>query len=90
MRRFLSLFTLLIFSGILAFAQTRVVSGTITDNSGSPVAFATVTEAGTKNAVSTDASGNYTSIVNPSDHAADTKLVVESQTVYDITEHKRT
>lgn len=59
MRRFFTLLALLIFSGILVSAQTRVLSGQVKDNSGEPVKFATVTETGTKNAVNTDANGNF-------------------------------
>ncbi|MDB5251377.1 MAG: SusC/RagA family TonB-linked outer membrane protein [Flaviaesturariibacter sp.] len=44
---------------VLAFAQTRTISGTVRDAQGNPVPFATVTEAGTRNAVQADANGNY-------------------------------
>jgi TonB-linked SusC/RagA family outer membrane protein len=59
MRRVLSLFAVLMFSGILASAQSRVVSGQVRDIPGDPVGFATVTEAGTKNAVKADEKGNF-------------------------------
>lgn len=59
MRRFLTLFAVLMFSGMLASAQTRVVSGQVRDIPGEPVKFATVTETGTTNAVTTDANGNF-------------------------------
>ena len=59
MRRFLSLFTVLMLSWALAFSQSRSISGTVTDESGSPVPFATVTETGTRNATTADASGKY-------------------------------
>ena len=59
MRRFFTLFTVLIFSGILASAQTRTISGQIRDVQGNPVGFATVEEKGTTNRVTTDASGNF-------------------------------
>lgn len=59
MRRFLTLFAVLMFSAILASAQSRVVSGQVRDIPGEPVKFATVTESGTKNAVQTDANGNF-------------------------------
>lgn len=45
--------------GILAFAQGKVITGTVTNELGKPVPFATVTEVGTKNAVSADAQGKY-------------------------------
>ena len=59
MRRFLSLFTVLMLSGVLAFAQNRVVTGKVTDASGAPIPFATVTETGVRNVVVADANGNY-------------------------------
>lgn len=50
---------MLMLCGVLAFAQTRVVTGRVTDGSGNGVPFATVTETGTRNTVVADASGNY-------------------------------
>ncbi len=60
MRRFLTLFVMLMLSGVLAFSQSRSVSGTITDQAGAPVPYATVTETGTRNATTADANGNFT------------------------------
>lgn len=59
MRRVLSLFVMLMLSGVFAFAQDRTVSGVVRDNSGAPVPYATVTETGTRNATTADANGNY-------------------------------
>jgi TonB-linked SusC/RagA family outer membrane protein len=59
MRRFLTLFAVLMFSGMLASAQSRVISGQIRDIPGEAVKFATVTETGTTNAVTSDANGNF-------------------------------
>ncbi len=59
MRRFLTLFAVLMCSTMLTLAQVRQISGQIKDNTGEPVKFATVTESGTKNATTTDASGNF-------------------------------
>jgi TonB-linked SusC/RagA family outer membrane protein len=64
MRKAASLLTVLMLFCVLAFAQTRTVTGTVRDAQGNPVPFATVTEAGTKNAVQADASGNFTIKVN--------------------------
>jgi len=50
---------MLIFSGVLANAQNRTISGTVKDAQGSPVGFASVTEKGTTNAVTTDANGVF-------------------------------
>lgn len=59
MRRFLTLFMMLMLSGILAFAQNRVVTGKVTDDQGNAVPFVTVTETGTQNAVTADQNGNF-------------------------------
>lgn len=60
MRRFLSLFTMLMLCGVFAFAQTRVVSGKVTDKTnGSPVPFASVKVKGSKLGLSADATGNF-------------------------------
>lgn len=65
MRRFLSLFTMLMLCGVLAFAQSRVVTGKVTDVNGNPVAFASVNVKGTSTGVSADANGAYSLRVNP-------------------------
>jgi TonB-linked SusC/RagA family outer membrane protein len=59
MRRFLSLFTMLMLCGVLAFAQSRVVSGKVTDMDGNPVPFATVKIKNSKVGVSADQNGYY-------------------------------
>lgn len=59
MRRFLSLFTMLMLCGVLAFAQTRVVSGKVTDTDGNPVAFATINIKGSSVGLSADANGAF-------------------------------
>lgn len=59
MRKIAILFTMLMLSGVLAFSQGRTVSGTVKDDTGQPVPFATVTESGTKNATTADANGNF-------------------------------
>src|SRR5688572_8431092 len=60
MRKIVSLFTVLMLLCVLAYGQTRTVTGTVRDANGNPVPFATVTETGSKNAVSADANGNFT------------------------------
>ena len=60
MRRFLSLFTMLMLCGVLAFAQSRVVSGKVTDKDGNPVPFASVKVKGSNVGLSADATGTYT------------------------------
>ncbi|MBL7702677.1 MAG: SusC/RagA family TonB-linked outer membrane protein [Ferruginibacter sp.] len=65
MRRFLSLFTMLMLCGVLAFAQSRVVTGKVTDENGNPVSFASVKVKGSPTGVSADANGAYSLRVNP-------------------------
>ncbi len=65
MRRFLSLFTMLMLCGVLAFAQSRVVTGKVTDIDGNPVSFASVKVKGSPTGVSADANGAYSLRVNP-------------------------
>ncbi len=67
MRRFLSLFTVLMLCGVFAFAQNRVVSGKVTDEAGNPVAFANVKIKGSKGGVSADGTGAYTIKVKDGD-----------------------
>ena len=59
MRKFLMLFALLMLSAVWVMAQTFGVSGSVKDDSGAPVPFATVTETGTRNATTADANGNF-------------------------------
>ena len=51
--------------GVLAFAQSRVVTGKVTDIDGNPVSFASIKIKGTPTGVSADANGGYTLRVNP-------------------------
>jgi len=67
MRKFLSLFAVLVLCSILAFAQTKVVSGRVTDEQGQPVPFASVRVKSSKQGVSADADGNYSIRVKPGD-----------------------
>ena len=60
MRKFLTLFTMLMLSGVLAFSQGRTVTGTVNDDAGAPVPFATIAETGTTNATTADANGSFT------------------------------
>jgi TonB-linked SusC/RagA family outer membrane protein len=59
MRKVLSLLPVLLLLCTLAFAQTRTVTGTVRDENGNPVPFATVTEVGTQNASRADATGFF-------------------------------
>ena len=59
MRRFLFFLAMLLL-GAVAYAQTRPVTGRITDEKGAAVPFATITETGTQNVVQADANGAFT------------------------------
>lgn len=66
MRRFLSLLTMFMLVSILAFAQSRVVTGKVTNTQGKPVSFASVTLAnGT--GTQADANGEFSVRVNTGD-----------------------
>jgi TonB-linked SusC/RagA family outer membrane protein len=59
MRKIVSLFSALMLFCALAYGQARTVSGIARDAQGNPIPFATVTEAGTKNAAQADANGAF-------------------------------
>lgn len=59
MRKIASLLTVLMLLCTFAFAQTRTVKGTIRDEKGEAIPFATISEAGTKNATTADADGAF-------------------------------
>ena len=59
MRKLASVLAICLLFGMSAFAQTRSVSGVVKSDKGEAIANATVTEAGTNNAVKADASGNF-------------------------------
>ncbi|MBO9619660.1 MAG: SusC/RagA family TonB-linked outer membrane protein [Niabella sp.] len=50
----------LVTCSLLVFAQTKLITGSVKDESGNPISFATVLEKGTKKAISADAQGNFT------------------------------
>lgn len=58
MKKLLTMVVVLLLSATV-FAQNRVVSGTVKDETGTIVPFATVEETGTRNAVTADANGNF-------------------------------
>lgn len=59
MRKTTPLLMVLLFIGMAALSQTRTVTGTVRDDRGDAIPFATVTEAGTRNATTADANGNF-------------------------------
>ena len=66
MRKFLSLLAVLVLLGPLAFSQTKVITGKVTDQAGQAVPFATIRVKGTKVGTSADAEGYYTIKANTS------------------------
>jgi len=59
MRKVVSLVVMLVLCTTLAFAQNRVVTGTVTDDKGDPVPFASIKVKNGKAGVSADANGNF-------------------------------
>lgn len=59
MRKFLLLLAMFVSFSNMAFSQTRTVTGRVTDESNSPIPFATVGVKGTNTAVSADDAGNF-------------------------------
>lgn len=60
MRKIVSLFTMLMLFSVLAFAQTRPITGRVLDESGQPVAGASVAIKGTTSGTAADANGDFT------------------------------
>jgi hypothetical protein len=60
MRKLLSLVTALVLCTTLVYAQQRTVSGTVTDDNGTPIPFATVKVQGARTGVSADQDGKFT------------------------------
>lgn len=59
MKRFLTLFTMLMLFGALSFAQSRVVNGKVVDEKGDPVSGASIIVKGTSRGTSANASGDF-------------------------------
>jgi TonB-linked SusC/RagA family outer membrane protein len=59
MTKFFKVLVLLMFTGILANAQTKTIKGSVSDPSGAPVQFASVTEPGTRNTARADENGVF-------------------------------
>jgi len=76
------LLTMLVCCSVLAFAQTREVTGTITDPNGLPVPGATVAVKGVKGGTSTDANGKFTI------HIAGNQLLIVSGVGFETQEFK--
>ncbi|MEP7229223.1 MAG: carboxypeptidase regulatory-like domain-containing protein [Ginsengibacter sp.] len=59
MRRLFTLLILLLLSGGIAIAQSKVITGIVTDDDGVPVPFTTVTLSSTRNATTADGNCNF-------------------------------
>lgn len=68
LNRLATLVMAFVISGVLAFGQTKTVTGTVVDDLGEPVVGANVVVAGTTNGATTDIDGNF-SIQNVANNA---------------------
>ena len=59
MKKFLIFFIMLMLSGVLAFAQSHVVTGKVVDDKGSPVSGASVIIKGTSKGLPANAEGVF-------------------------------
>src|SRR4051812_16522884 len=80
MRRFLSLFTVLMLYGVFAFAQTRVVTGKVLDAKGDPVPGASVKVKGGTAGAAADENGNFKISAKTGDQLVVTALNFSSVT----------
>lgn len=93
MRRLIPFLCFLFLLPISGFSQNRVLSGTVTNSSGAPIPFATVSVKGTDNTVAADAngvysinvSGNNVTIVISSAGFADRTINVKAASSYNVT-----
>jgi TonB-linked SusC/RagA family outer membrane protein len=67
MGKFLTLLAMLVLSSVLVIAQTKVITGRVTDPQGQPVAFASIKIKGQRQGVPADADGNFTIKAKPGD-----------------------
>lgn len=59
MRKFLTLFTILMLSGVLVYSQNRTITGTVSNDNGDPLSNVSVLVKGTKIGTVTNSSGVY-------------------------------
>ncbi|MDT8415469.1 MAG: TonB-dependent receptor [Flavobacteriaceae bacterium] len=65
----------------MAFSQTKLVSGTVTDDTGAPVPGATVLVVGTTRGTSTDFDGKYTIEASPTEQLSFSFVGLSTQTI---------
>ena len=63
MRKFLTLFIILLLSGVYVFAQNKTISGKVTDENGVPLSDVSVLVMGTKTGTITARGGTYTLVI---------------------------
>ncbi len=71
MKKLLTMFVMLPFFGVPAFAQNHIVTGKVTDTSGAPIYGASIKVKGSKEGTSADANGNFKIALSP-----DAKLII--------------
>ena len=81
MRRFLTLFTVLMLTSIFAFAQDRLVTGKVVDDKGNGVPAASIKIAGTNKGTSTDSDGSFAIKVKKGEQLVISSTGYESKTV---------
>lgn len=65
MRKILTICVILLFSSVYAFSQNRIITGTVTGESGQPLSDVSVIVKGTKTGTVTNLSGNFSLEVKP-------------------------
>lgn len=65
MRKTFSLLAMLVLCSVLAWSQTKTVTGRVTDANGGPVPFATIKVKGSNTGVAADQDGNFSITVTP-------------------------
>jgi TonB-linked SusC/RagA family outer membrane protein len=81
MRKIVSLLSVLMLLCAFAYGQTRTVKGTVRDEKGNPIPFATVTETGTKNATQASENGAFTITIKPGSRLTITSSGFASTTI---------
>ena len=81
MRKIVTLLAILVLMCFFAIAQVRSITGQVRDANGAPIPSATVTEAGTANAVAADDNGNFTIRVGANARLTVTSTGYQPQTI---------
>ncbi len=65
MAKIISFALILLLCCVTGFAQSRKITGTVRDETGAPIPFATIAESGSKHSATADVNGFYTIAINP-------------------------